>query len=141
MALGVIAWAPDTPLGKTLRNWLVEAPARVLNRLTPFKITVGLIVFVWLIGMVLAAPELIPIIGIGDLALYLDATVIVMLLGTAARLKLVLTQTVRLGQEIPGRLIARFKRSQSRSRSPRRHRHGTPPSPDDTASPAGWEFA
>jgi hypothetical protein len=141
-ALVVIACAPDTPLGKALRNLLVDVPARMLNRLTPFEVTIGLIVFAWLIAMALVAPELIAMVGgIGDLAICLDAAVLVMLLGTMTRLKLVITQTVRLGRAIGARLDALSSRSRAGHRSSRQRRLRGAPSSDDADSPSSWAFA
>jgi hypothetical protein len=57
-ALAIIAWAPDTPIGKSLRNCLIETPARIVENLTPKKIVIGAIVLVCLIGFAMSAPEL-----------------------------------------------------------------------------------
>ena len=131
LALAVVALAPDTPLGKTLRAWLIDAPVRATAKLTPAKIVIGTIVFLCLIGMALSAPELVAMIGFGDLAVYLDAAVIAALVAAAARLRFVLAPTVRLSRNLSARFIGRRNRRKSRNRRSRRHRPLLPPSFDE----------
>jgi hypothetical protein len=142
LALAAMAWAPETPFGKSLRDWLVEKPAGAIGRLTPAKIVIGLIVAVLLIGMAMSAPEIVAMIGFGDLAVYLDAAVIVSLLAWAARLKFAAQQTVRLGRALSRRLVARRHGNRTRARKTHRHRRKSPPSSDEEAGPfGGWAFA
>jgi hypothetical protein len=141
LALAVVAWAPDTLLGKSLRAWLIEAPVRALSNLSPAKIIVGAVVFVWLIGMALSAPELVALIGFGDLSVYLDAVVIALLISAAARLKFVLGHTLRASQNIAARFIARTNGNSGRDRQPRRHRPKLPQSSDDVDPHGDWAFA
>jgi hypothetical protein len=131
LALAVVALAPDTPLGKTLRVWLIDAPVRAAAKLTPAKIIIGAIVLVCLIGMALSAPELVAMIGFGDLAVYFDAVVIAALVAAATRMRFVLAHTVRLSRNLSARFIARRNRHRSRNRQSRRHRPLLPPSSDE----------
>jgi hypothetical protein len=141
LALAVMAFAPDTPCGKSLRAWMIEFPARKTAELTPAKIIVGLIVFVFLIASALYAPELVAMIGFGDLAAYLDFVVLAMLLTAVARLRFVLERTIRLSRTLSERVIARSMRSKSRNRQARRQRPKLPAPADEDHPLAGWAFA
>jgi energy-converting hydrogenase Eha subunit C len=141
LALAVMAFAPDTPLGKSLRAWMIEIPARATAKLTPAKIIVGAIVFVFLIGWAMSAPEVVAMIGFGDLAAYLDLAVIAMLLTAIARLKFVLGHTIRLSRTLSARFIARSTRSKARNRQSRRQRPKLPPSADENDPMEGLAFA
>ena len=44
LALCAALWAPDTPIGKSLRVVLIDAPAKTLSRATPLKVIIGLFV-------------------------------------------------------------------------------------------------
>jgi hypothetical protein len=140
-ALAIVAWAPDTPLGKALHNCLVEAPVRIVENMTPKKIVIGAIVLVCLIGFAMSAPELVALIGFGDLAVYMDAAVIAMLLTAAARLKFVLTQVMRFSRTVAARLAIRTNGNGARKRGSRRHRPKLPRPSDDAEPHAGWAFA
>src|SRR6516225_7862964 len=105
LTFAVIALAPDTTLGEALRVWLIETPARALSRLTILKAVVGLIVIACLIGWAVSAPELVAMVGVGDMSLYLDAAVIAMLVSAITRLKFVLTQAIRVGQKLRSMLL------------------------------------
>src|ERR1700754_875380 len=96
LSLAVMDFAPDIPISKALRHWLIEAPANALNKLTPMKLVVGLIVLVGLVAWAMSAPEIVTMISIGDLPAYLDAVAVMALMGAAARLKFVLSEAVRL---------------------------------------------
>jgi energy-converting hydrogenase Eha subunit C len=141
LALAVMAFAPDTPLGKSLRAWMIEIPARATAKLTPAKIIVGAIVFVFLIGWAMSAPEVVAMIGFSDLAAYLDLAVVAMLLAAIARLKFVLGHTIRLSRTLSARFIARSTRSKARNRQSRRQRPKLPPSADENDPMEGLAFA
>jgi len=141
LALAAMTWAPDTPLGRNLRNWLVDAPVRALDGVSPTKIIIGLIVAVCLIGMAMSAPEFVAMIGFGDLSVVVDAAVIVTLLSGAARLKFAVARTLQLGRNIAARITALVGRSRPRNRRSRRHRPRLPPSSGDADSPGDWAFA
>jgi hypothetical protein len=140
LALAVMAFAPDTPLGRSLRAWMIEIPARATAKLTPAKIVVGVIVFVFLIGWAVSAPEIVAMIGFGDLAAYLDVAVIAMLLTAIARVRFVLEHTIRLSRNLSARIIARSTMSNARNRQARRQRPKLPPSADDADPWAGLAF-
>lgn len=137
LALVVVGWAPDTPLGKTLHAWFIEAPARALNNLSPAKVIVGSIVLVFLIALALSAPELVAIMGLGDLYLYLDAAVIAMLIGAAARVKFVLGHALHVSRNI----VARWNRSGAYDRQPRQQKSKLPRSSDEVDPHGDWAFA
>jgi hypothetical protein len=54
LALCAALWAPDTPIGKSLRVVLIDAPAKTLSRATPLKVIIGLFVFLALIVFISA---------------------------------------------------------------------------------------
>jgi hypothetical protein len=140
LALAVMAFAPDTPIGKSLRAWMIEIPARATGKLTPAKIIVGVIVFVFLIGWAMSAPELVAMIGFGDLAAYLDFAAVAMLLAAVARLKFVLGHTIRLSRTLSARFISRSTRRKARNRRARRPRPKLPPSADEDDPLEGLAF-
>lgn len=141
LAFAVVAFMPDAPLGKALRFWLIEAPVRAVDGLSVKKIIVGTIVLICLIGFAMSAPELVALIGFGDLAVYLDAAVIAMLLGAAERLRFVLKPVLRLGRDIAARCAARASGGRARDRQTRRHKPKRP-RPSGDADPRGdWVFA
>jgi hypothetical protein len=137
LALVVVRWAPDTPLAKILRAWLIEAPVGALNDLSPAKVMIGAIVLVCLVGMALSAPEVVAMIGVADLSAYLDAAVIAMLIGAAARVKFVLGSTLRVSRNIFGR----SNRSRAYERQPRRQKSKSPRSSDEVDPHGDWAFA
>jgi len=141
LAFVAAVWAPDTPLGKNLRTVLIEAPAQALKRATPLKIIVGLIVFLGLVAFVLGAPEIVAMIGLGDLSIYLDFTVVVILLSVVARLKSTVIHTVGLSRAVVARVIARANRTKARNRRPRMSRPKLPSSTDENAPHWAWAFA
>jgi len=141
LVLAVMAFAPETPLAKSLRAWLVETPVRATADLTPAKIIVGLIVSVCLIGWAISAPELVAMVGFADLAAYLDVAVIAMLLTAITRLRFVLQHTIRLSRTLSARVIARSTRGKARHRQARRHRPKLPPSADEDDPLGGLAFA
>src|SRR5580658_10897998 len=95
MALCAALWAPDTPIGKSVRVVLIDPLAKTLSRATPLKVIVGLAVFLALAVFIISAPELVAIMGLSDLSIYLDLTIISILTSTAVRLKSVLAYAIR----------------------------------------------
>src|SRR5580700_8587283 len=116
LALCTALWAPETPIGKSLRVLLVDAPAKALSRATPLKMVIGLIVFLALVVFIFGAPELVALMGLSDLYFYLDITVISILMNTAVRFKSVFAYAIRLVRRIAARDIPRWKRAGSRNR-------------------------
>ena len=141
LSLAAMAFAPDIPVSKALRHWLIEAPANALNKLTPMKLIVGLIVLVGLVAWAMSAPEIVAMIGIGDLSAYLDAVAIMALMGAAARLKFVLSEAVRLARAVVGYRAKPFKANRARSRQSRAHRSRLFPSRADDEPHGAWAFA
>jgi hypothetical protein len=140
LALCVALWAPDTPIGKSLRVVLIDAPAKTLSRATPLKVIIGLIVFLALVVFIISAPELVAIMGLGDLYFYLDITVISILMSTAVRLKSVFAYAIRLVRGIAARDIPQWKRAEPRNRLSHPRRAKSPPSDDEGGAEWGWAF-
>jgi cobalamin biosynthesis protein CobD/CbiB len=140
LALCAALWAPDTPIGKSLRVVLIDRPAKTLSRATPLKVIIGLIVFLALVAFIISAPEFVAIMGLGDLYLHLDITVISILMSTAVRLKSVLAYATRLVRGIAARDIPRWKRAGPRNRLSHPRRPKSPPSDDDSGTEWGWAF-
>jgi cobalamin biosynthesis protein CobD/CbiB len=140
LALCAALWAPDTPIGKSLRVMLIDAPAKTLSRATPLKVIMGLIVFLALVIFIISAPVLVAIMGLSDLYFYLDFTVISILMSTAVRLKSVLAYAIRLVRGIAARDIPRWKRAGRRNRLSHPRRPKSPPSDDEGGAEWGWAF-
>jgi len=140
LALCAALWAPDTSIGKSLRVVLIDAPAKTLSRATPLKVIIGLFVFLALVVFIIGAPELVTIMGLGDLYFFLDFTVISILMGTAVRLKSVLAYAIRLVRGIAARDIPRWKRAGPRNRLPHPRRPKAPPSDDEGGAEWRWAF-
>jgi len=138
--VGAVA-APDTTLGKALRQGLIESPARAFSRLTLRQTIMGLIVFLIVVGIAVSAPEFVALFGFSDLSFYVDVAVVAMLMSAVVRLKSVIEHTARLSSAITARLISRLRQTKPRNR----HRHSQrpkPPSSTDESEPAwGWAFA
>ena len=140
VALSAALLAPDTPIGKSLRVVLIDRPAKTLSHATLLKVIVGLIVFLALVAFILSAPELVAIMGLSDLSLYLDITIISILMNTAVRLKSVLAYAIRLVRGIAARDIPRSKRAGPRNRLSHPRRPKSPPSDDEGGAEWGWAF-
>jgi hypothetical protein len=139
LAFCAALWAPDTPIGRLLRILLIDAPAKTLSRATPLKVIIGLIVCFTLLVFIFGAPELVALMGLGDLYFYLDITVISILVNTAVRSKSVLAHAVRLVRGIATRKTAQRKQAGPRHRPSRPRRLKSPPS-DEGDAEWGWVF-
>jgi hypothetical protein len=139
LALCTALWVPDTPIGRSLRVVLIDAPARALSRATPLKVIIGLIVFLTLVVFIFGAPELVALMGLGDLYFYLDITVVSILMSTAVRLKSVPAYAIRLVR-IAAHKIPRWKRAGPRNRLSHPRRPKSPPSDDEGGAEWGWAF-
>lgn len=85
-AFAMVALAPETHLGKMLRQALVAAPAQMLNG-GPIKLLAAAFVLVGVLGFAFAAPELIALVGVADLALYLDVMAVALIVGAIAQFR------------------------------------------------------
>jgi hypothetical protein len=141
LVLCTVLWARDTPIGKSLRVVLIDAPAKILIRTTPLKMALGLVVFLVLIVFIFGAPELVALMGLSDLYFYLDFTIVAMLINTAVRLKSVLACSIRLLRRRAPREIPQWKRAGSRNRLSRPRRPKSLPSADEGGPEWGWAFA
>jgi hypothetical protein len=141
LALCAALWAPDTPIGKSLRIALVDAPARALSRATPLTVIIGLIVFLTVVIFIFGAPELVALMGLSDLYFYLDITVISILMSTAVRSKSALAYSIRLVRGIAARKTPQWKRAGPRNRLSRPRRPKSPPSNDAGGAECEWALA
>lgn len=137
IALCVLLWAPGTPIGKALRTTLIEDPAEVLRRLTPWRLVVGLMVFLFLLAFAIGAPEWIAMFGFVDMATYLDIAVILILISANTRVRLYFIQATRLVHRITSHIVSR--RTMARRRRTRLHnyRSKTPSSDGDGEARSG----
>jgi hypothetical protein len=99
LAIGIMGAWPNTSLGRWLRRWLVEAPARALSRITPRRMistaalaALGAVLFLLfetegLRLFAMAAPELIGWAALFDLTVALDVVASVLTVAAGARLK------------------------------------------------------
>jgi hypothetical protein len=140
LALCTALWAPDTPIGKSLRIVLIDAPAKMLSRATPLKLIIGLIVFLALVVFIFGAPELVALMGLSDLYFYLDITVVSILMNTAVRPKSVLAYAIRLVRRTAAREMPQWRRAGPRNRLSRPRRPKSPPPDDAGHAEWGWVF-
>lgn len=139
LVLAVAAASGNTPLGKHLRVLLLEAPARVLNGMTPRRVAIGSVVILCLMAMVLFAPEWVAMIGLGDLSMYFDITIVALLLSAVSRSKSMAAYATRLGRVIASRFYMRFGGPTARSRHARLRKPKLPKASDEDG--AGWQGA
>ena len=134
-------WAPDTGFGKVMRQALIEAPARKLAQTTPLKLAVGIVALASLFAFMLSAPELVPLIGFGDLALYFDAAALTLVMGAVMKYKsLVLHITTSLRQWAANAFCS--VAGMGRKLGTRRVRSlKSPTAPDDKEPEPAWAFA
>jgi hypothetical protein len=83
LCLAAAHLAPDTGIGKAMRRALIDAPARWLESVTPFKLIVSTLALVAFAAVIWGAPEFAAILGIGDLAFFCDATAFMLVMGVA----------------------------------------------------------
>jgi hypothetical protein len=140
LALAVAVASGDTPLGKYLHALLIETPARVLSGMTSRRAIIGSIVILCLMAMVFFAPEWVAMVGMGDLFMYFDITIVALLLSTVARSKSVVTSVTRLSRVIASRLHTRFGRPMARSRRVRLRKPKLPKAPDEDGAIWQWAF-
>jgi hypothetical protein len=141
LSFAAAVYAPNTPLGKMVRAALIEAPVKVLKRATPLKVIAGLIVFLIFVAFMFGAPEWIALMGAGDLWIYLDITVVTMLVGSAARLKYVAIQAIQVSRAIVAGAVTRFNRIGAYGRRLRLRRPKLPLSSDETGPEWDWAIA
>ncbi len=142
-------FAPQTPAGASLRRLLVEAPARILNRMRRAHWLLGLaIVLVALAAASLGrelffvfaqgTPELVAWIAAFDVATYVDVIAAAALVAAAVRLRTALA----LGRHILARLrqVGRSAAGRRRFRRPRQRR-GPPADSEGAEQAAGLAWA
>lgn len=137
LLLAVIALSRDSALGKALRNRLVEAPARALNRLRPGQVVFFAFVAVAGLAMTLLfeaeglrlfgfmLPDLMVWFAVFDVGVFIDALLIAGAILGANGVSVVRARVTALPRMVAG-LVAR---GVARTRRPRRAR----PRPTGTA--------
>lgn len=149
MCLGVAVmrlW-PQTPVGRLLHRWLVEAPAR---RLTPGVMIFGTFLLLAVVGAVawgkseglMVAAQGADAIGwfvTFDIGTYIDVIAVAWLLAASVRLR-ALSAALRVGVANGARWARRLGGARA-PRQPRRPRRRTPPPADEGRAWAGLAFA
>ncbi len=141
--MAVMVLFPETGAARFLRHWLIEAPARALNRTAVWRIaffsaliaagllmtilfeTEGLLVY----GMM--APEIAVWAALFDVGLVIDAFLITTAILAGNGFRVVKTQIETLG-----RRVAAWRAKGSRSRAPRARRPARPGRKSDDDRPA-----
>ena len=76
--IGTMAFFPDTAIAKWLQHNLVERPAAWLSSLSPTRILMGIVIAPVFVMLVLAAPELLPLIAtMGDAAMMAEVFLLI----------------------------------------------------------------
>ena len=123
---------PDTAVGRGLRRWMVEIPARKLTFLTP-KLVIGLLLMTVVVALLArVVPVGMAMVLAGDLGAYMEITVAVTaLLAGAGTRRLLAALRHRMGQAVATvrRRLAR-PRSARAVRRPTRPRRRPPPDPE-----------
>jgi hypothetical protein len=138
---------PQTPAGRFLRRWVVEAPAR---KLTPgvmifgtflLLAVVGALLFMKSEGMVVLAqaPEAISWFAAFDIGTYIDVIAVAWLLAATVRLQAAGRAAASALSQVRRRVLARVT---GRGRAPRRarrpQRHAPPPADDGRSWGRSW---
>ena len=126
----------NTPLSDGLRRRLASACSELFTRLTLRKVIVVLaMVFIALLAF--EQPWLMGVLGVTDVAVYLDVVLISAVLGAVSMTRAVLDHLVRLR---PWRVLARIGRAPGQ-RQRRVARKARPPSSDSNDAEPAWSFA
>jgi hypothetical protein len=133
-ALGVAAWCPETPAGKVCRLWLIEAPARLLDRLS-VKTIIGWVVFCFaLIAIAQALPIELAMLGALDASAFTELMIAAGLVAANLRVHQVLQRSRIAARTFAGRIWSRSRvarRPHSRASAVRRVKLRPPPAEDD----------
>lgn len=140
LALCAVLLTTDTPIGNAVRALLIDASAKANWRTTPLKIIVRLIVIAALVAFAIYAPEWIMLFGVGDLMMYLDVGVILLLISVADHGRSFFARVVRFSGNIARSVVARWNRRRGRTRVSHLRKPKSLSSDDDEAG-YGWAFA
>ncbi|AAK24732.1 hypothetical protein [Caulobacter vibrioides] len=152
-ALLVIVGCPETALGKGLRRWLVDWPAKVLAGLTPARLVLllallavsTLVVVLFevegaiLLGM--ALPEVAVWFMAFDVAVFIDLFAAIALAANGARLKGLGDRIKALPRRFGRGLVARVRRSGQGRQGGRRFRRPGSGATKSEDGDAGWSGA
>jgi uncharacterized protein (UPF0261 family) len=150
-ALVAIVTFPDTLVGKGLRRLLIDLPARMLSRLTPGRIAMGLVVMgaaalvailfeaegLRLLGM--AIPEGLVWVAAFDIATFIDLFAAVAMVVAAARLRGLRDSARAIVAWTRSRVSRIVMRRTGRSRQRRARRPASRPVQNDDGE--GWVLA
>ena len=138
-ALAVAAWCPEIPAGRFCRHWLIEAPARLFDRLS-FKAIIGWVVFcAALFAMAQALPIELAMLGALDASAFTELMIAAGLLAANLRARYMVERSRiaarRLAMRIRSafRAVDRPRRASGRTSSGPRVRR--PPPADDDGGP------
>ena len=152
--LAVAVLAPETPLGKAVRQCLIDVPARKLNSLKRAHwlaviVAVGMLLALFVYakteGVMLFAqglPEALSWFAMFDVATYIDAMAVIALLAATVRLRttyLALRSAATLVRRWVLTCLRRFRPTQGCRRNRRRRALPTALG-DSKEEDAGWRF-
>ena len=123
---------PDTAVGRGLRRWLVEAPARKLNFLTP-KLVIGVLLMTVVVGLLAqVVPVGMALALAGDVGAYMEIVVAVTAVVAGANARRLLAAVRDRAVAVFTQVHQRFARSRAARSSRRvvRPRRSTPPDPE-----------
>jgi hypothetical protein len=135
-AWAMIAFAPQTPIGRALHRWMVEAPLAMLAA-GPLKTAAKVLAVLAILGIAYATPELFLIFGAVDVAAMVEMAMFAMLLTQVLRLKVVAQVARRAIQGTVRRTVLRVGHRGRRARRPARPRRA-PPANDDEPGFVRW---
>lgn len=132
--------AGDTPIGRSLRRWLVEKPAARLSRISPTQVALVLLLTVTGVGAYLLLgheglgmfgmmmPELTGLLASVEVTALIEAGVTALVVATSVQWRAVRAAAVQRMRGV-------------RARSVRSRRVGRPASANDDEGPAGLRLA
>jgi hypothetical protein len=141
VALGVMRFFPDTEVGRFLRRWMVEKPANWLSQLTPAKAAKWLVLAPIVAVMVIATPELLPLLAVmGDAGLVLELLLLLWMAAFMADLRSIRSRIAFLGRAIANITRRIMPRRQHNARAKRRPTQ-RPGKPGDSSGEPGFGLA
>lgn len=136
LAMATIAIAPDLPISRKFRSWLVDRPVRWLADASPAKIALKLSSFLLLIVLAVAAPELVMLSGALADAAMVEVLLAVWLAATFGGLRGAWRRVLHLASRAASlmrRTTLALRRARPRTR--RKPAERQPPDHDDASRP------
>jgi hypothetical protein len=123
--------APETPVGRVLHRWLVDAPARFCNRVSLPRLVFAAVLVLALYSIGMAFTSEIALLAAIDVATYAEIVAALWLAATRVRIKVMAGQAWSGASSVARRIAARAVHVRApRQRKPRR------PTPSDDGE--GW---